>query len=179
MENTKAFTLIELLVVVLIIGILAAVALPQYRVAVAKSRIATAMSGVRTIAQAAEAYYLANGEYPNDDITALDISEVPGCVSSASTGRITCNHIVYDLNSGPSFTSSYPTFADNVAGELRNENGGRQLWYIQYLEHPSINTNLAGKRDCWAYDNSALSHKVCKSLGGVVTETDARRYSLP
>ncbi len=60
----KGFTLIELLVVVLIIGILAAIALSKYQLAVGKSQFATLKNLTRSIAEARNRYFLVNSEYP-------------------------------------------------------------------------------------------------------------------
>ncbi len=63
-EGRRGFTLIELLVVVLIIGVLAAVAIPQYQKAVLKNKLASLKPLVNTMVHASEQYYLEYGEYP-------------------------------------------------------------------------------------------------------------------
>lgn len=67
----EGFTLIELLVVVLIIGILASVALPQYQKAVERSRAAQAITLLKSVGQAYEAHHLSTGTWANsfDELT--------------------------------------------------------------------------------------------------------------
>ena len=62
-KSTGGFTLIELLVVVLIIGILAAIAVPQYFKVVEKGKAAEAITTFDSIRGAEERYLAANGNY--------------------------------------------------------------------------------------------------------------------
>ncbi len=57
------FTLIELLIVVLIIGILSAVALPQYQKAVSRTRVMSLLPLIRAINDSQQRYFMANGLY--------------------------------------------------------------------------------------------------------------------
>ncbi len=76
-QNKVGFTLIELLVVVLIIGILAAIALPQYTKAVERSRMSEAVQLLGDLATAQSIYYMQNNQF-----TSLDSSnEMPGDVT--------------------------------------------------------------------------------------------------
>ena len=83
--NNEGFTLIELLVVVLIIGILAAVALPQYTKAVEKSRAAEAMQVLEDFATAESIYCMARNEFTND-ADSLNMA-FPGAQNGNGTGE--------------------------------------------------------------------------------------------
>ena len=119
----KGFTLIELLVVVLIIGILAAVALPQYTKAVEKSRAAEAVQMLRYMYQQVQLYILANG---GDSIYAKRNEELgiefPSDFSCSWTGEeeICCNKHWCYINSGMRWGDRCPTPQNVIAARLED-----------------------------------------------------------
>ena len=160
------FTLIELLVVVLIIGILAGVALPQYEVAVKKSRLAAVIPLVKTLSDAEELYYNANGVYTGN-VSSLDVSMPTGATlygGDTDDGYVQLsNKIIIDLLSGT---------GDMVGGagsfvEARLPDGTNYIYYRQYLQ----NSSIPGERRCLGHE------KVCKAMGG--TLISGTTYKLP
>ena len=133
--SKTGFTLIELLVVVLIIGILASVALPQYQKAVLKSRTAEAWSNLKTINTAVAAYCLENPaarhEYMTNpsEILAIDVKDSK---NFGYSGYIVCSQTdkqseveahwrgggSYDFNLGIHSTKGYRTCTGTSCKEL-------------------------------------------------------------
>ncbi len=145
--GVKGFTLIELLVVVLIIGILAAVALPQYKVAVEKARATEAITILKSIKEAEERYYLANGSY-TAKFEELDI-DIPGTVHADDNINLSSGWKIY-IN------------AVNYVHATNKTKTNTLLFFHEYTSDSG-----RGKRFCYAKQNDTLANQVCKSLGGL------------
>ncbi len=151
----KAFTLIELLVVVLIIGILAAIALPQYRIAVAKTQYATAKQLVTAIKNAQEVYYLANGSYA----TNLDDLDIDFPASKDERNTNTTRY--YEKGTCVIEEQLVRCNLDTAVGRM-----GYQAYYAH------IPSNSAGKYACVAFKTIELTspaNKICKTESGKET----------
>lgn len=140
--KNKAFTLIEMLVVVLIIGVLAAIALPQYMRSVDQSRLSQTMFVARAMAEGETRHFLANGVW-SADISVLDVSFDEGTLGSSKT------------------TVSYPwgycytACSNSSCGGCMLQKGGVTviIFYPLWTNHPP---------KCFAKTDSERSNEICK-----------------
>ena len=171
-RKNGGFTLIELLVVVLIIGILAGIALPQYQTAVDKARYANMQPLVRTLKDAAEVYYLSAGEYPAD---LESLGAVPAGMTQIGDVTVFCNEdVCVDLYDG--FTAT----ADGNLIFAYFRNRSISVYYVQWLNHSSY----PNQRECWASKTDERGIKLCQAVSGLSTPTGSwagrmDKYLLP
>lgn len=152
----KGFTLIELLVVVLIIGILSAVALPQYEKAVRKSRVVEARTVLRSLGNAQDLYILAQGEPSWGSWDELDIT-VPAETKHWTFEQEEC------IGNGC-----------GVVAVAKMDSGYQiEYWSPKYDGGPKENS-LAGKFFCNSWTTEG--EKACKGLGKYAADSD--RYEL-
>ncbi len=119
MKTKKGFTLIELLVVVLIIGILASIAIPQYFKVVEKARVAEATSLIASI-KSAEERYLASGGMYTENFTDLDIAYPDMTKSDLPTKLFDAKlKLGTAVSGGPAYTLTVTRHSNNATVAAR------------------------------------------------------------
>ena len=157
-NNTTAsgFTLIELLVVVLIIGILASVALPQYQKAVDKARYTQAMTLLESIWQGEQLFYLENGKY-SQSLDDLDI-ELP-------TPQKNDIKNVYEYSWGNCILHD----TGYIKCSVTIGSGG--AWYFAWPGSQG--------RSCWAFPpNNERAHDLCRAMTKKTSGTPNGQYMM-
>ncbi len=163
----SGFTLIEMLVVVLIIGILAGIALPQYQMAVTKAKVASILPIMRRWYDASAEWRLMNGNYCKDsectewppdgsDLGVSWPSDWKDLDGNACDDNAYCENDYWTCDAN-----------DGGEGEINchhyTSDGGFNIQMYQ----PDYGTeDYRGRRFCSVDMNSTEGHKVCKALGG-------------
>ena len=185
MKNKKGFTLLELLVVVLIIGVLAGIALPQYKMAVTKAKVASILPLMRRFKDALTEYKLQHGSYCKVE-TDGECEEDPDGAdlgvnwpSDWKNGNAVCgdsntceNDTWYCFINNWYDGSVYCDYkkADRQLHIIMTQPDGYSLCYDDDA------SKTLGKTICFSFDDEY--EKICKSIGKFVCEGDHNIYQI-
>jgi len=153
MKHLPGFTLIELLVVVLIIGILAAVALPQYKLAVAKSRLAAIKPLLYDLKRSHEEIYLANGTYGGNLVEAPSYCTNPGNRGLRACDKNFLIEVYHD-----SLVAVVAYYCPGSQNNWENCRDHGDFSYAVFLDH---STHAYAPQKFWCRYNTSLGQKVC------------------
>ena len=155
-SNKRGFTLIELLVVVLIIGVLAAVALPQYKTAVNKSRYAGLMPLAKSVKDAEEEVFMTKADYTAD---LGDLAVTPGTIDADHTDTATHGNVTLNVVAGAEAGQDYVKAVDG-----RNPDNTFVMYFARSPKY-------AGEIHCEAKIANTKAQQLCKSYGPINTVT--------
>lgn len=162
-NRTKGFTLTELMVVILIIGILASVAIPEYMSAVDKSRWGALVTPTRSIKEAQEAKYMSTGRYASN-MRALSV-DIAG---EKQENAIKVDKRTFTLDSSnEEGTSQFTVVAEDAS-----------LPNVRLVMYQTFSPNFADDLHCEALMDNARANRLCQDvLDGTLIGKRAQYYS--